>query len=147
VSVAAALWLAPRRDQLGLSFQTLAQGYYNNERVAAFLEGLLGERAAPVVAVWDGGNMHKGGPIDDLLRRSGGRLAVERLPPYGAELMPLEWVWGWLKYSRMCNFAPHDAEELNERAVAELTALRENQGLLWSFFHASRLPPPRTLLT
>jgi transposase len=139
VSVAAALWLTPRRDRLGLSFQTLVQGYYNNERVATFLEGVLAERAAPVVAIWDGGNMHKGDPIRDLVRRSGGRLTVERLPPYGAELMPLEWMWGWLKNSRMCNFAPHNVRELNDRAVAELTALRENQGLLWSFFHASSL--------
>lgn len=147
MSVAAALWLTPERDRLGLSFQTLVKGYYNNERVAAFLEGLLDELAAPVVAIWDGGNMHRGDPIAELLRRSGGRLRVERLPPYGAELMPLEWAWGWLKNSRMCNFAPHNAVELNERAVAELTALSENQGLLGSFFHASLLPPPRTLLS
>jgi transposase len=147
VSVAAALWLTPRRDRLGLSFQTLVKGYYNNERVAVFLEGLLAELAAPVVAVWDGGNMHKGDPIGDLVMRSAGRLVLERLPPYGAELMPVEWLWAWLKHSRMCNFAPHDADELNARAIAELTDLKGSEGLLRSFFHASSLPLPRTLLS
>jgi transposase len=147
VSVAAAMWLTPSRDRLGLSFQTLVKGYYNNERVAAFLEGLLAELAAPVVAVWDGGNMHKGDPVRDLVRRSAGGLVLERLPPYGAELMPLEWLWAWLKHSRMCNFAPRDAEELNARAVTELTALKGNEGLLRGFFRASSLPLPRTLLS
>lgn len=147
VSVAAAMWLTPRRDRLGLSFQTLVKGYYNSERVAAFLESLLAELGAPVVAVRDGGNMPKGDPIRQLVARSEGRLVLERLPAYGAELMPVEWLWSWLKDSRMCNFAPHDASELNERAVAELTALKRDEGLLRNFFHASSLPMPRTLLS
>ena len=32
VSVAAALWLTPLRDRLGLAFQTLVNGYFNNGR-------------------------------------------------------------------------------------------------------------------
>jgi transposase len=147
VSVAAALWLTPGRERLGLSYQTLVKGYYNSERVAAFLEGLMAELAAPVVAVWDGGNMHKGDPIRGLVARSAGRLVLERLPPYGSELMPVEWVWSWLKYGRMCNFAPHDADELDERARAELDALKGDEALLRSLFRASSLPLPRTLLT
>ena len=147
MSVAAAVWLTPRRDRLGLSFRTLVRGYFNNARVAAVLEGLLEELGGPAVVVWDGGAMHRGDPITDLVARAGGRLALERLPPYGAELMPVEPLWAWLKHGRMANFAPHDADELNARAVAELTALRRDQTLLRSFFHASSLPLPRTLLT
>ena len=30
VSAAAAVWLSPRRDQLGLYFHTLAAGYFDN---------------------------------------------------------------------------------------------------------------------
>ena len=72
VSVAAALWLSPRRDRLGLYFQTLANGYFDNWYVAAFLEAMLQELAGRFVVVWDGGTMHKGDPIrpaDDPLRR------------------------------------------------------------------------------
>jgi len=41
VSVAAALWLSPRRDHLGLYFHTLADGYFDNWYMTAFLEAML----------------------------------------------------------------------------------------------------------
>jgi transposase len=62
------------------------------------------------------------------------------LPPYAPELNPVEFVWSWLKYSRLNNFAPRDAAQLDERIVAELTAIRDDQELLLSFVHASELP-------
>jgi hypothetical protein len=60
VSVAGALWLPPSRDRLGLAYQTMVNGYFTNVEVAEFIgcavEGLPG----PVIAIWDGGSMHKG---------------------------------------------------------------------------------------
>jgi len=41
VSVAAALWLSPRRERLGLYFKTLVNGYFDNWYVTAFLEAML----------------------------------------------------------------------------------------------------------
>ena len=41
VSVAAALWLSPRLDHLGLHFHTLADGYFDNWYMTAFLEAML----------------------------------------------------------------------------------------------------------
>ncbi len=147
VSVAAALWWPPGRDRLGLSFWTLVNGYYNNVGVAAFLGELLGSLGSPLVVVWDGGMMHKGDPINELVRQSAGRLWLERLPAYGSELMPVEYLWAWLKSERLCNFAAHDVGELNGAAVKELTALQKDQQLLRSFFHAATLLLPRTLLS
>lgn len=147
VSVAAALWLTPSRGRLGLSWQTLVNGYFNNEGVADFVKALLRGLRAPLVVIWDGGNMHRGDPITELVEEKEGRLVVEHLPAYGSELMPVEYLWSYLKYGRLCNFAPRDAEELNRRAVAELAALQKDQQLLRSFFHASSLPLPRTLLS
>lgn len=147
VSVAAALWLTPGRDRLGLSYRTLVNGYFNNERVASWLRELLAELGGPAVVVWDGGNMHKGDPIREVVAASGGRLDLERLPPYGSKLMPVEQLWGWLKYGRLCNFAPHDARQLDARVVAEVEAIRQDQERLRGFFHASSLPVPRTLLS
>ena len=60
---------------------------------------------------------------------------------------PLEQVWTWLKYGRLCNFPPQDAHQLNEVVIRELDAIREDQQRLRNFFHASDLPLPRTLLT
>ena len=147
VSVAGALWLAPSRDRLGLAFQTIVNGYYNNAGVAEFLSGAVQWLDAPVVVIWDGGNMHRGGPINELVRESDGRLDLERLPAHAPVLMPMEQVWAWLKYDRLCNFPPRDAHHLNEAVLRELDPIRDDQPRLRNFFHACRLPLPRALLS
>jgi hypothetical protein len=146
VSVAAALWLSPRRERLGLCFQTLPNGYFDNWYVAAFLEAMLRELAGRFVVVWDGGTMHRGDPIRQLTSHFADRLSVEDLPPWAPMLNPVEPLWGWLKYDQLCNFAPHDALELDGRVVAELTAIQDDQVFLRNLYHASELPLPRTLL-
>lgn len=147
VSVAAALWLPPLRDRLHLAYQTLVNGYFTNVEIAAFLSGAVEGLPGPVIAIWDGGSMHKGGPIRALVEESQGRLDIEPLPPHSPELMPVEPVWSWLKYGRLCNFAPRDGQHLNKAVVRELEAIRDNHVLLSSFFHDSDLPLPRALLT
>jgi transposase len=147
VSVVGALWLTPLRDRLNFAFQTLIDGYFNNEEVAGFLFGALQWLSEPLVVIWDGGSMHKGGPISELLAQFKGRLDLERLPAHAPMLNPVEQVWTWLKYDRLSNFAPQDAQHLNEVVSRELDAIREDQERLRNFFHASELPLPRTLLT
>ena len=147
VSVVGALWLPPRRDRLTLAFQTLVNGYFSNVEVAEFLSGALQWLSGPLVVIWDGGSMHKGGPISELVAESKGRLDLERLPPHAPKLNPVEQVWTWLKYDRLCNFAPQDAHDLNEAVIRELDPIREDQQRLRNFFHASDLPLPRALLS
>jgi transposase len=147
VSVAAALWLSPRRDHLGLYFHTLADGYFDNGYVTAFLEAMLHHLEGRFVVVWDGGSMHKGEPIRSLEAHFGDRLSLERLPPFAPVLNPVESLWAWLKYSRLNNFAPRDTAELDGRVITELTAVREDQSFLRNLFHASELPIPLTLLS
>lgn len=147
VSVAAALWLPPERDQLHMAYQTVVDGYFTNVEVADFIACAVRVLPGPVIAIWDGGSMHKGGPISTLVEESHGRLDIEPLPAYAPELMPVEFLWRWLKHGRLCNFAPRDARHLNETITRELDPIRDNQALLSSFFHQSRLPLPRTLLT
>lgn len=145
VSVAAGLWISPGRDRLGLFCWTLINDYFDNACSAAFIEALLQELAGPVIVLWDGGTMHQGDPIRELERRFAGRLFLEPLPPYAPMLNPVEFVWSWLKYSRLNNFAPQDAKQLNRRVAAELAAIHEDQKLLESFVHASGLPIRLTL--
>jgi putative transposase len=147
VSVAAALWLTPLRDRLALAYQTLPNGYFANVEVAEFLQGAVEGLPGPVIAVWDGGTMHKGGPIRELVEQSRGRLDIEPLPAHAPELMPVEPLWRCLKYGRLCNFAPRDAAHLNEAIVRELEAIGGDQELLANFFHLSDLPLPRALLS
>ncbi len=147
VSVAGALWLTPKRDRVGLAFQTIVNGYFTNWEVAEFLAGAVQGFQAPVIVIWDGGSMHTGDPLNQLIRESGGRLTLERLPAYSPKLMPVEQVWTWLKYNRLSNFPPQDAQQLNKVIVSELDPIRDDQPRLRNFFHASRLPLPRALLS
>jgi transposase len=147
VSVAAAVWLSPRRDHLGLSFHTLAGGDFDNGYVTAFIEARLQYLSGRFVVVWDGGPMHKGEPIRALEAQSADRLILERLPPWAPMLNPVEPLWSWLKWERLSNFARHDVRELDERVVTELAAKRTDQVFLRNLFHATDLPLPRTLLS
>lgn len=147
VSVAAAMWLSPRRDRLGLYFKTLINDYFNSFYVAAFIEALLLEGDGGLVVLWDGGQNHHGDPIRTLGEYYGERLSLEKLPPYAPLLNPVEQVWSWLKFGRLCNFAPDDAWDLDRRVVTELIAIQEDQGLLWGFFSGSELPMPCALLS
>ena len=147
VSVAGAIWLTPRRDRLHFAFQTLVNDYFSNEEVADFLSAGLQWLAEPLMVLWDRGTMHKGDPITALVAHSQGRLDLEPLPAHAPKLNPLEQVWTWLKYSRLCYFAPQDAHQLNEFVIRELDAIREDQQRLQNFFHGSELPLPRALLS
>jgi hypothetical protein len=147
VSVAAALWLSPRRDRLGLYSKTLVNGYFDNWHVTAFLEAMLRDLEGRFVVVWDGGPMHQGDPIRRLTDHFAGRLCLEALPPWAPMLNPTEPLWAWLKYDRLCNYAPRDAAELDGRVIAELATAASDQEFMRSLYHASELPIPRTLLS
>lgn len=147
VSVAGAIWLTPSRDRLSFAYQTLVNGYFSNVEVAEFLSGALQWLSEPLVVIWDGGSMHKGGPIREVVAQSKGRLDLEPLPPHAPKLNPVEQVWTWLKYSRLCNFTPQGALDLNDAIIRELDPIRDGQPRLRNFFHASLLPLPRALLS
>src|SRR5262249_20971936 len=88
-SVAGGLWLTPLRNRLGLSFETIVNGYFNNEAVAGFVGDVLEELNGPAIVIWDGGSMHKGDPIHELVAQYPKGLAWERLPAHAPELMPM----------------------------------------------------------
>jgi transposase len=147
VSIAGALsWTPWRRRPLGLVYQTLVNEYFNNQKVASFLEVLMREIPERLIVVWDGGPMHKGDPINQALERFHPRLTLERLPPYAPMLNPVEPLWSWLKYSRLCNAAPANAVTLDHNVHRELRPISDNQDFLRAMWHGSELPLPRVLL-
>jgi len=115
--------------------------------VTAFVEAMFTEREGRFVVVWDGGTMHKGEPIRALETQFADRLCLERLPPFAPRLNPVEWLWSWLKWERLSNFAALDVQELDARVVAELASKRDDQPFLRNLFHASELPLPRTFFS
>lgn len=139
VSLVAALSLSPLRKQLGLRFQTLERGYFNNERAAEFLRAVLRDLRGNVMVVWDRGNMHRGAPINDLLAKFP-RLELHSLPAYAPELNPVEHLWNHLKYSRFANYAPPNTKTLHQKVRKHLHHVRRSKTRLQQFFAASQLP-------
>src|SRR5208282_559747 len=138
VSVIAAFTLSPAGRRQGLYFQTYPKEYINNVKVAAFLRQLLRHLRGNVIVIWDGGNMHKGDPIRQVLTDFP-RLSVERLPPYAPELNPIEHLWGFTKYTQMANYAPHDVAELHETVLDRLHEVQRDPQRIASCFAASEL--------
>jgi putative transposase len=147
VSVAAAVWLSPRRDRLGLFSRTLDDGYFDSWYMATFLEAMLKDLAGRFVVIWDGVPMHKCDPIRDLMGQFADRLDLESLPPYAPMLNPIEPLWSWLKWGRLTNLGPRDSHELDARVIAKLAEVHDDQAFTRNLFHASELPLPRALLT
>jgi transposase len=139
VSITAALTISPRRHRLGLYWQTYPRQYVNSQRTAEFLRYLLRHLRGAVIVVWDGGSMHKGDPIRDVLQKFP-RLSLERLPPYAPELNPVEYLWNHLKYGQLANFAPDDVLQLDLVLKKHLNRTRKSPKQLRSFIDASGLP-------
>lgn len=146
VSLVAALWLSSEGEPERLSYRSLADDYFNNVAVAEFLGELVSQTRKPLTVVWDGGNMHKGEPIRNLLSRHQGRLQLERLPSYAPMLNPIEQLWSWLKYGRLCNFAPENLPKLHNAIHRELRSAQRDQRRIQSIWKACELAPSRTLL-
>lgn len=146
ISLAAALWLSGDGEPRRLSYRSLTDGYFNNLAVAAFLDDLVEQTDRPLTVVWDGGTMHKGEPIRNLLARRRGQLQLERLPPYAPMLNPVEQLWSWLKHGRLCNFAPLTAQDLHRAIRHELHCAQRTKSRIQSLWLACDLAPERTLL-
>ena len=143
VSALAALTLSPIRGQPGLYFQTYPGEYIANADVALFLRQLLRHLRGQVVLLCDQGTMHKGDPIWAVIGDYASRLTMAYLPPYAPDLNPVEWLWSWLKYSRLANYTAPGVAELDEAARRELGAALRSPQLLHSFFQGSSFPLPQ----
>jgi transposase len=146
VSVAGALWLAPRRDRLGLLAMTLVNDFFDSGASAAFLCLVVENLSGPLIVVWDRGSMHKGEPIAEVQARYP-QLHLEEFPPYAPELNPVEQVWKWLKYDQLCNYAALDAQQLEAEVSIRLKSIAGDQKQLHQFIHNSDLPIQVTLLS
>jgi transposase len=142
VSMIAALTLNEATAGPGLYFRTYPKEYVNNVKAADFLREVLGRVAGEVVVVWDGGPMHKGDPIRALLGECA-RLSIVRLPPYCPHFNPVEYLWSWLKYGQLPNYAAPDAQVLDQAVCERLRSAQGNGRLLQGFWDHCELPITR----
>ena len=102
--------------------------------VVIFLSHLLQHIRGPIVLLWDGGGIHKGGLVKRFLRRHP-RLHTERFPPYAPELNPDEQVWNYVKHHGVAKAALRGGQgELRKLVLARLRSLQKLPWTIRMFF-------------
>jgi transposase len=139
LSVIGALCVSPDLRRLRLYLAFFPKDSIDGELTRFFVADLLRHLAGLVVLVWDRLGAHRGEEMEEFLAEHP-RLKVEEFPPYCPELNPVEWLWRWLKWDKLANFAPASLEVLDERAGALCVQARRDQDLLRSFIVQSELP-------
>jgi putative transposase len=141
VSAMAALTLSHRR-KLGLLFRTLQDRYFQTPDVVSFLEDLLKHIRGKIIIVWDRWNVHNSAARKVISPR----LEYVKLPPYAAELNPVEQLWSRLKWSDFANFAPEDAKAMRKALKPKLVQKARCSSTLESFWKGAKLHIPRLKL-
>lgn len=137
ISAVSAVTVSPLRHRLGLychfHFTNITQ-----LEVTAFLRLLLRQLRGPIILLWDGGPIHRGPALNQLLARHP-RLMVERFPAYAPELNPDEQVWNHFK-CELANGCPLSIDELLDDLSHVARRTRHSSRLLRSFVLESALP-------
>ena len=137
VSVISGISVSPRRHRLGLYYLL----FYDNigqDEVCRFLRELLRHLRGPVIVLLDNSSMHKGAPIEQLLRQHR-RLRIENFPSYAPQLNPDEGVWSLAK-RELANSCPNDVDELMEDILGSIEGIRNSPQKLRGCIAQSDLP-------
>jgi putative transposase len=138
LSAISAVTVSPVRHRLGLYCHFHFTNLTHFE-VAAFLRLLLRQLRGPIILLWDGGSIHRGPALGQLLARHP-RLKVERFPAYAPELNPDEQVWNHFK-TQLANGCPLSIDQLLDDLSRVARRARRSSQLLRSFVLQSDLPP------
>ena len=88
-----------------------------------------------LLAIWDGGPIHRSDEVKAFLAQGGSAFVhLEQLPPYAPELNPDEGVWQQLKHVELRNLWCDDLSHLSHQLTLALRRLRNKPDLIRSFF-------------
>ena len=139
ISAIGAITISPKRTHFGFHFHLLADNAnFHGDSVARFIKDVHRKIRSPVTLVWDAIAIHSARPVRDYLGRHS-TVVVEPFPPYAPELNPVDNLWGYIKHSRLANYAPYNLDKLRKAITAELRRLQKRPDLLESFFRRTGL--------
>lgn len=134
ISVVGAISISPRRKLFRFHFHlSKDNANFRGDSLVAFLEFLRRRIRAPITLLWDQIPIHHSRPVEDYLKKHR-TVVIEWFPPYAPELNPVDYVWAYVKYSRLPNFTPKSLNELRKRITGEFCRLQHRSDLLKSFF-------------
>jgi transposase len=139
VSVISCLTISPQAHDVGLYFRLLDPNQnVCGPDIVAFLRTL--RRSLPrMLVVWDGASIHARSAVVREFLAGQRAIAEETLPAYAPELNPDEFVWSYLKHSRLYHFAPTNVIDLYDRLEQELETLSLRSDTLRGFVNHSDL--------
>ena len=100
------------------------------------LKDLMRGRKKPVMLIVDGLPVHKAKCVAKYVQSTKGRLELHFLPPYAPDLNPDEFAWSHLKQNGTSKKPLRKNEALRERVETDLARIKEDAGLVRSFFKA-----------
>ncbi|GEM50209.1 IS630 family transposase [Deinococcus cellulosilyticus] len=109
-------------------------------QVVKFFRHLLRHLEGPLVVLLDNARIHRAKMVQEFLKsESGKRITVFHTPPYAPEFNPIEWLWSWMKRTRIQNLCPKNLSELKKAWLLGFRHVRSKPDLVPSFFRASSL--------
>jgi transposase len=111
----------------------------NKKLCIHFLNQLLHQIRRPIILVWDRSPSHTAKDTKVFPRLHRKRIRVYWLPAYAPDLNPDEYVWSYVKKSKLANYCPHNLQELELAAESAMESLRRKPSMVKSFFHAAKL--------
>ncbi len=130
--------LSPVAGRPGLYFDLLDHTIRGPDVVTFLAE--LHRRLGPLTVIWDRNQIHSKAKVVKAWLAGHQGVVAEDFPGYVPDLNPDEGVWGWTKYGRLANLAANDKDELWDRVVEELIAVKHRPDLLRGFIQQTELP-------
>ena len=110
------------------------------KQVAEYLRQLCREIDSHIVLLWDGARPHTSRVAKDFLEENSDRITAFRLPPYHPRFNPVEFLWSYLKYSKMRGFCPMQLSDLKRKLRYSVNSVRRKPEMVQSYFRASAMP-------
>jgi transposase len=134
ITAISAVTLHVRSGEAGLAFELLPTDLNAHaDDIVRFLQDYRREHFEPLTVLWDNHSIHSTAKEVKQWLATQPDVVLEDLPPYAPKLNPDEMVWAWLKYARLANLAPANAEVLRERLIEELEWASFDTDLLRGF--------------
>lgn len=90
--------------------------------------------------LWDGAPIHRANVVNEFLEENEKRITAFRLPPYHPKFNPTEFLWSYLKVSKMRGFCPMQISDLKKKITRCVRSAKKKPDMVRSYFGASAIP-------
>ena len=116
-----------------LHFQVGPQSF-DGKAFVEYLKSLAQEVSHPLWIVTDRCSAHRAKVVEEYLATTNGKIQIFFLPAYSPQLNPVELIWNNIKAQGIARYLIRSAEELAEKAIHLLEALKQIPEKVRSFF-------------